>query len=307
MTAQEPEKEKPAQNTEQVVPPPPPPPLPPPKSEQGKIYSEVEGMPILTECAGMKDRKKLKKCNQESLARRIDKHLAYPAIAKDNGVEGTVLLTYVVGKDGSIRNIKIKKDIGAGCGKAAKEALEKASIYTKYRPGIQKGKVAEVAMKVQVEFNKEKFGQEQVVLNEEVLSEVLGGDAEEEIFKVVEDMPRFPGCEDEAMTKRQKQDCSRDLLLEYVAENIVYPEEAKNKRIEGIVVVTFIVNKEGQLNDIKVLRNIGAGCGQAAIEVFEKMNKEMLRWTPGKQRGNVVNVSMTVPVKFKLEQNQKKD
>ncbi len=117
-----------------------------------------------------------------------------------------------------------------------------------------------------------------------------------EVFKVVEEMPEFPGCEDVADAVAHKR-CVDQKLLEFVYGNIEYPEEAQRAGVEGLVVVSFVVEKDGSLSDIKVERDIGSGCGEAVVKVIEKMP----RWHPGKQRGQPVRVRFNLPVRFHLD------
>jgi len=123
---------------------------------------------------------------------------------------------------------------------------------------------------------------------------------EEEIFKIVEQMPRFPGCE-EMKSEDEKARCSQSKLLSYLYKNISYPTLAKEAGVQGQVVVQFVVDKEGSITNIKLLRDIGAGCGDVAMSVIKSMNLMGKRWTPGKQRGKPVKVIFTLPIKFKLD------
>ncbi|MBK8347599.1 MAG: energy transducer TonB [Saprospiraceae bacterium] len=123
---------------------------------------------------------------------------------------------------------------------------------------------------------------------------------EEEIFKVVEQMPRFPGCEDKG-TDKEKEDCAKGKMLEYIYKNLKYPAIARENGVEGQVVLQFVVDKDGSITDAKIVRDIGAGCGTAAETVVNGMNNMGQKWIPGKQRGRPVRVLYTLPVKFKLE------
>ncbi|HKK09376.1 MAG TPA: energy transducer TonB, partial [Bacteroidales bacterium] len=100
---------------------------------------------------------------------------------------------------------------------------------------------------------------------------------EEKIFIVVEDQPQFPGGEKARM--------------KYLANNIDYPQLARESGIQGTVYVTFVVEKDGSVTDVRVLRGIGGGCDQEAIEVVKNMPK----WKPGKQRGKPVRVQFNMP------------
>lgn len=106
---------------------------------------------------------------------------------------------------------------------------------------------------------------------------------EEQIFTVVENDPEFPG--------------GMEALYKYLAQNIKYPQLARDNNITGRVYVTFVVEKDGSIANPKVLRDIGGGCGQEAIRVVKSMPK----WTPGKQRGKAVRVQFNLPVNFSLK------
>ena len=105
---------------------------------------------------------------------------------------------------------------------------------------------------------------------------------EEQIFTIVEQMPTFPGGEAE--------------LFKYLGKSIKYPQMAQDAGIQGVVFVTFLVDKDGGVKNVKVLRGIGGGCDEEAIRVVQKMPK----WTPGKQRGKSVKVQYNLPIKFTL-------
>ncbi len=123
---------------------------------------------------------------------------------------------------------------------------------------------------------------------------------EEEIFVIAEDMPRFPGCEDMA-SKKEKEECAKQKLLEFIYANIQYPAIARENGVEGTTVVSFVVEKDGRVKEAKIVREIGGGCGEEALRVVEQMNNAGKRWTPGKQRGKPVRVMFNLPVKFKLQ------
>ena len=114
----------------------------------------------------------------------------------------------------------------------------------------------------------------------EIVEEV---EAEQEIFTVVEDMPGFPGGEEE--------------LFRFLGKNIKYPAMAKDAGIKGMVYVNFVVWIDGTIKDVKVLRGIGGGCDEEAMRVVKNMPK----WKPGKQRGKTVPVSYNLPIRFTLK------
>lgn len=124
--------------------------------------------------------------------------------------------------------------------------------------------------------------------------------AQKEVFKVVEEMPRFPGCE-EISDERARQKCAQKKLLEYIFQHLKYPADARANNIEGRVIVAFIVDENGKVNEAKILEGLGHGCDEAVLAVFDKMQSDDITWIPGKQRGRAVSVQMTLPVKFKAD------
>jgi len=121
-----------------------------------------------------------------------------------------------------------------------------------------------------------------------------------EIIIFAEQMPRFPGCEAQGGTNQTKKACADQKLLSFIYANIKYPVMALENQIEGTVIVSFVINKDGSVVDIKVLRDPGGGCGKETTRIVKMMNKMSKKWTPGKQRGKSVRVRYNLPVRFKI-------
>jgi len=108
-------------------------------------------------------------------------------------------------------------------------------------------------------------------------------DKSKTVFTLVDEMPLFPGGE--------------AARIKFLAENVRYPIQAVENGVQGIIYIGFVVNTDGKLTDITILRGIGSGCDEEAIRVIKKMP----HWIPGKQNGNLVDVFLTMPITFKLE------
>ena len=107
---------------------------------------------------------------------------------------------------------------------------------------------------------------------------------EEVVFVVVESMPEFPG--------------GQQALFKYLSENVKYPVIAQENGIQGRVICQFVVNRDGSIVDVEVVRSGGdASLDKEAVRVIKSMPK----WKPGKQRGKAVRVKYTLPVNFKLQ------
>ena len=107
-----------------------------------------------------------------------------------------------------------------------------------------------------------------------------GDYGEEDIFQVVEDMPTFPGD-----------------INKWLGKNVKYPVIAQENTIQGRVTVQFVIERDGSITDVKVLRGVDPSLDKEAVRVVKSMPK----WKPGKQRGKPVRVSYTVPINFRLQ------
>ena len=135
------------------------------------------------------------------------------------------------------------------------------------------------SVEIQVEDNKDI----EVVIAPPVEASVVE-EVEEEIFVLVESMPEFPGGQQE--------------MMKFLAENIKYPVIAQENNVQGRVICQFVVEKDGKVTDIQVVRSSGdASLDKEAKRVIESMPK----WKPGKQRGKAVRVKYTIPVNFRLQ------
>ena len=105
----------------------------------------------------------------------------------------------------------------------------------------------------------------------------------QQVFDVVEKMPEYPG--------------GSAALFEYLNGNIKYPADAKKKKIEGRVLVTFVVNTDGSITDIEVVKKAFPSLDAEAVRVISGMPK----WKPGEQKGKKVRVKYSVPLSFRLK------
>lgn len=109
------------------------------------------------------------------------------------------------------------------------------------------------------------------------------GTEQEEVFTFVEQMPQFPGGE--------------AAFQAYLVKNLQYPEMEREAGIQGKVYASFVVDRDGKITDVKVVRGVSPGLDREALRVL----KAMPNWSRGKQSGRAVAVRMTVPVRFVLE------
>ena len=141
----------------------------------------------------------------------------------------------------------------------------------------------DVEVEDEIDINAE-VDQDEVIEEYEFVPEIEEEEiVEAEIFKVVEEMPEFPG--------------GAAKMMEYIQKNIKYPMMARESDIQGRVFVNFVVEPDGTITNVTVMRGIGGGCDEEALRVVQSMPN----WKPGKQRGTAGRCAFTVPIIFKLQ------
>ena len=183
--------------------------------------------------------------------------------------------------------------------KVEKIEVEKVKSSVKFVPPVIK-KDSEVKpeeeLKSQEELNKTNtaIGAFDVKGNDEAAGEVLKAkeviaqpeppkEEETKVFDVVEQMPSFPG--------------GPSALMQFLSSNIKYPVVAEENGVQGRVVCTFVVEKDGSITDVRVIKSVDPSLDKEAMRVVKSMPK----WIPGKQNGSAVRVKYTVPVTFRLQ------
>ena len=224
----------------------------------------------------------------------LSKNIKYPEAAMKKGTQGRVTVQFVVEKDGSIANARVLRGIDP---ELDKEAVRVISAMPKWKPGTQKGEAVRVKYTVPVMFRlTENNTQVKYAPIESKIDEMVvvgyapeGTTVPEEgtVFEVVEQMPEYPG--------------GMSAMMEFIGKNIKYPVAAQKAKIQGRVVIQFIVDKEGNIICPRVIRGADPLLDAEAIRLTTIMPK----WKPGMQRGQAVNVKYTVPIMFRLQEPEK--
>lgn len=230
---------------------------------------------------------------KNAMMKYLAETINYPTIAKEKGIQGRVYCSFVVAKDGSIKNAKVERSVDPSLDQ---EAIRVINTMPKWIPGMQRGKNVNVSFMLPINFviqsdKKSKHEKLSVIENTNNISEIAvvtydnlenKSANEETVFQIVEEMPKFPGGE-KAMT-------------EFLFFNFKYPKLAKENGIQGRVYCSFIVAKDGSIKDVKVVRSVEPSLDQEAIRLIKAMPK----WIPGKQRGENVNVQFMLPINFAI-------
>ena len=214
------------------------------------------------------------------------------AIARNVAMETDVELSKLAEK----KEAKVEKKEEP---KIEKIEVEKVKSSVKFVPPVIKKDdevKPEEELKSQEELNKTNtaIGAFDVKGNDEAAGEVLKAkeviaqpeppkEEETKVFDVVEQMPSFPG--------------GPSALMQFLSSNIKYPVVAEENGVQGRVVCTFVVEKDGSITDVRVIKSVDPSLDKEAMRVVKSMPK----WIPGKQNGSAVRVKYTVPVTFRLQ------
>ena len=201
----------------------------------------------------------------------LAENIKYPLEAHKNTIEGSVITSFTVNKDGSISNISIEQSVHP---LLDAEAIRVISIMPKWRPGLQRGKPVNVSFTLPIVFS---------ISNKNADKEVEVADSEnveDEVFVLVDKEPEFPG--------------GKNALLRYLGENTHSPID---HGLQGRPIVNFIIHKDGSISDIKIERGVEPSLDAEAIKIIARMPN----WIPGENKGKAVNVRYTLPIVFRLQ------
>ncbi|HBG41049.1 MAG TPA: M56 family peptidase [Porphyromonadaceae bacterium] len=223
--------------------------------------------------------------HSESIMDFIYSELKYPQIAAENGIEGRVIVQFIIEKDGRVSNAKIIRGIDPSLDN---EAVRMVNAMPKWTPGEHKGEIVRVkyTLPVVFELSEGKGGKEASsdTVKIKVTDVKVGMDnGNEKVFEVVDESATFPG--------------GQPKLMSFLNDNIQYPVEAQKKGIQGRVIVQFIVRKDGRIFDAVVLRGADPLLDAEALRLVNVMPE----WIPGKLKKQPVNVLFTLPVVFSLQ------
>ena len=237
--------------------------------EQDEIFQVVEEQPMYP--GGMQE-----------LMKYLQKEMKYPKEAQDKGIQGRVIVQFVVNKDGSICEANVVKSVDP---LLDAEALRVVNAMPHWTPGKQRGEPVRVRFTIPIAFHlAEATAPKASELKQAATAKTTGSTVDgEEVFLVIENLPEYPGGMQE--------------LMKYLQKEMKYPKEAQDKGIQGRVIVQFIVKKDGSIIEPEVVNPVDPLLDAEAVRVVNAMPK----WNPGKQRGQAVNVRFTLPFMFRLQ------
>ena len=210
------------------------------------------------------------------LKKHIAENTIYPKQAIKTGTEGRVYVRFAVAKTGSVEHISVVRSIDK---LLDEEAVRVVKTLPDWKPAEQDGEKVNVWYTVPINFtlNSDKKDNKTIVENAD-------SNIKKQDFYIVENMPQFPG---------------KELgLRKFIAKNIIYPKDAREKNIKGKVYVRFLVTENGLIDKVSIAKGVDKTIDNEAMRVIKLTSG---KWTPGEQKGEKVNVWYTIPINFALK------
>ena len=237
------------------------------QTEDSKVFDVVEQMPAFPG-------------GQSALFQWLSSNIKYPAEAEKNGVQGRVIVTFVVERDGSITETKVVRSVDP---QLDVEAVRVIKSMPHWNPGKQNGSAVRVKYTLPLSFRltaPAKTDSSSVRKDSTGVSPDTQTD--KKALNIVEEMPSFPG--------------GKPALVQWLSSNIKYPAKAEENGIQGRVIVSFTVERDGSITDVKVVKSVDPLLDEEAVRV----TKSMPRWIAGKQQGKTIRVKYAMPLTFNL-------
>lgn len=212
-------------------------------------------------------------CTHLKLLTFLNKQFNYPAEAKINNVVGEVKAEYCINEQGEIMDINLLNNLGFGCDEEVVRILKTVPAFI---PATINGKPVIIKDTMVFQFDGKR-------------------DPLSPIYQVVQYPAVFHGCSSK-LDKIKLRDCGKEKMYKFVNRNLEYPKKAKINKVEGTVVIAFVVEKDGSIGHPHILKDLEYGCGAEALRVV----KMMPDWTPAKHRGRNVRYKYHIPIRFKL-------
>ncbi|WP_299709130.1 energy transducer TonB [uncultured Tenacibaculum sp.] len=249
-------------------------------------FNYVDEIPLFKECESAPIYKQ-EKCFKQYISKHIQKHIQYPENSYDRGIQGRVLVQFTIQKDGSVGKMNIVSPYkGEELGKEAERIIKK---LPKFIPGKHSGKEVIVKYGVPITFripgvrpSNIKKTTKRVIAKEEIYQ-----------FADVQEIPKFKSCESAT------QDCFNKRLVQHIQDHFAYPEQAVRNNIQGKVNISFVINKEGEVVNVKA---VGPSDGKVLEMSAKNLVEKLPEFKAAIKDGKKVNTKYSFPISYKLDE-----
>lgn len=247
---------------------------------------QYDVMPVFAGCEELTDPAEIKLCTAKKMTQFMSENLKYPKEAEELGIEGKVFVQLTIDETGKIGQVEIKRGVES---RLNEEALRVVWQMPRWKPAQKDGKAVSAQLTLPIHFD--------LPIKHDAV--VIGYKTEEK----PDQPPRFPGCEEES-DEEAKAECARKQFMTYIFNNLQYPLAAKDNKVEGLVIASYVVDAEGRIGEVEIVRSLGHGTDEEVKRVLLSMNDLPEKWVPGRTEGKAIATKMTLPVKFALPKEE---
>lgn len=221
-----------------------------------------------------------------ALLEYLQENLVYPEEAAEGNIQGKVIVQFIVDSVGNIGNVKVVRPVHE---LLDAEAIRVVKTFPQFSPGRQDGKPVNVLYTLPVNFKL--FSEEEEVHSEDTVQaeKKYNTQAIGDFFEFPEKMPEFPGGE--------------MALMNFLRRNLRYPQRAAMRKVEGRVVVQFVVDEKGAVSEIKVAESVDKDLDNEAMRICRMLPK----FSPALLHGEPIKVWYTLPITFRIPRNPDRD
>ncbi|QIX61026.1 energy transducer TonB [Hymenobacter lutimineralis] len=243
-----------------------------PKPDEDKIY-EAAAQPA-TPVGGM-----------EAFAQYLADKQNYPTAALQRGTQGTVVVTFVIEKSGAVSHVEPQQPLDPDLDQEAVRVIKEGPKWT---PALNRGEKVRMRMNIPITF--------------QIPADQAASPASPATTAVsaAPALPPTPAATTTPTVIKPDQPArpagGTDAFFAWIQQNLKYPAQAKQRKVEGRVIVEFIIQKDGSLTDIKPVKRLGSGCDEEAVRLIQSAPK----WLPATYQGQPIKQKMVLPVVFQL-------
>lgn len=268
-------------------------------------FNLVEEIPLFSKCNNVPLIKQAK-CFETNMTKHIIKNFNYPQEAIDAGIQGRVLVQFTINQQGDVEDILMRGPKGGES--LEKEARRIINNLPNFIPGKHNGRTVKVKYGVPITFRapgatNNSSSKQPTKSTRKIVAKKSSNVVKEKTitdfvkFMEVQSIPQFKACT--KVPDMQKLKCFNERMVSHIQRNFNYPAAAAQQNIEGRVWVRFIIDKKGEVTNIKMK---GPQNGHLLEQEAKRMVSKLPKFVPGKHNGKIANVEYYIPVNFKLHE-----
>jgi len=282
------------------------------------LFSQTHPFAVHPDCDKTLEAEALKQCSEEKIISAIHEIIRYKHY--ENNQFSIVELEFDINDEGYIEPVRVNTLKGVDAQRDIEDALKNISYQMILKPAEEEGITFFDNKKLVVKFTESDFlegadvkaeaakAEEKILPENHILAkkyiDAFTPTSINDIYKEkeIDQKPRFFSlvCEELEGNHKVKKECADKKLLEFIYKNIKYPAIARENGVEGTVVIQLIVETDGTMSDVRVVRDIGSKCGAESLRAVNAI-KDFTLWIPGILEEKTVRVQLYIPVNFRLE------